>query len=203
MARQYNMSEESRQRVIEMRKSRTPWNKGRTAETDERIRKNVERGANTRRKLHKEGKIKPWNLGKKIDRNTHPDMGHNTKHAPESIVKMKLARKGKSAHWNKGEKSPMWKGGVTPENKRLRGTTEFYSWREAVFTRDNWTCQKTKVRGGKLHPHHVLNFSQYPELRYDVNNGITVSEKAHREFHKKYGKNNNTREQLNEFLLDG
>jgi len=33
-----------------------------------------------------------------------------------------------------------------------------------------------------------------------IDNGITLSEKAHREFHKKYGIKNNTNEQLEEFL---
>jgi len=33
-----------------------------------------------------------------------------------------------------------------------------------------------------------------------LRNGITLSKKAHNEFHKKYGKRNNTPEQLNEFL---
>ena len=31
-------------------------------------------------------------------------------------------------------------------------------------------------------------------------NGITLSKKAHKEFHAKYGKTNNTKEQLQEFL---
>ena len=83
-------------------------------------------------------------------------------------------------------KSPLW------QKKRLQ-----------VFDRDNWTCQKYKIRGGKLHPHHIQNFAEHPELRFEVSNGITLSEKAHREFHKKYGKSNNTLEQLLDFLKDG
>ena len=77
---------------------------------------------------------------------------------------------------------------------------EFRLWREAVFARDNWTCQKYGIKGGRLHPHHIKNFSEYPELRFAVDNGITFSEKAHKEFHKKYGIKNNTKEQLEEFL---
>ena len=99
-----------------------------------------------------------------------------------------------------GEKGSNWRGGLKPINKKIRAGLEFRLWREAVFARDNWTCQKYGIRGGKLHPHHILNFAEYPELRFAIDNGITLSEKAHREFHKKYGAINNTLEQLNEYL---
>jgi hypothetical protein len=48
--------------------------------------------------------------------------------------------------------------------------------------------------------HHINNFADYPELRFALNNVITLSKKAHEEFHKMYGKQNNTKEQLLEFL---
>jgi hypothetical protein len=99
-----------------------------------------------------------------------------------------------------GKTNPNWKGGVSKKNHNIRGSIEFRLWREAVFARDNWTCQKYGTKGGKLHPHHIQNFSQFPELRFAIDNGITLSERAHREFHKKYGKKNNTREQLLEFI---
>ena len=108
----------------------------------------------------------------------------------------------KMAYWKskRGEETPNWKGGKTSESKRIRNGIEFRLWREAVFARDNWTCQKHKIKGGKLHPHHIQNFAQFPELRFAIDNGITFSEKAHKEFHKKYGNRNNTKEQLEEFL---
>jgi len=123
----------------------------------------------------------------------------------ETLRKRSLALKDKPA-WNKGKKCPQlatnWKGGVTPENERIRHGIEFCLWREAVFARDNWTCQKTGERGGRLHPHHIQNFADYPELRFAVDNGITLSAAAHREFHRRYGVENNTREQLEEFLAE-
>jgi 5-methylcytosine-specific restriction endonuclease McrA len=100
----------------------------------------------------------------------------------------------------KGSNNPSWKGGKTTDNSKARRSLEIHLWREAVFTRDNYTCQKTGIRGGILRAHHIKNFSQYPELRCDISNGITLSEKAHKEFHKKYGIKNNTQEQLIEFL---
>ena len=99
-----------------------------------------------------------------------------------------------------GEKANNWKGGITPINKKVWKGIEMKLWREAVFARDNWTCQKTKIKGGKLHPHHILGFAKFPELRTSIENGITLSVEAHKMFHKKYGYKNHTKEQLLEFL---
>lgn len=100
----------------------------------------------------------------------------------------------------KNGKHNWWKGGISSENHRIRNGVEFRLWREAVFARDNWTCQKTGKRCIELHPHHILPFAYYPELRFAIDNGITLSKDSHREFHKIYGIKNNTLEQLNEFL---
>ena len=101
---------------------------------------------------------------------------------------------------NSGEKNNNWKNGITPENLQIRQSIEYRLWREAVFARDNWTCQKYGIKGGKLRVHHIHNFADYPELRFAIDNGITFLDKAHREFHKIYGRKNNTEEQLLKFL---
>jgi hypothetical protein len=59
---------------------------------------------------------------------------------------------------------------------------------------------KIQNKSGKLHAHHIKNIAQFPEIRLAIDNGVTFSKKAHEEFHKKYGRKNNTLEQLNEFL---
>jgi HNH endonuclease len=84
-----------------------------------------------------------------------------------------------------GEKSNNWKGGITPINRRLRQSVEFRLWREAVFARDNWTCQKCEKRGGKLHPHHIKAFADYPELRFAIDNGETLCVPCHYRVHTK------------------
>ena len=114
------------------------------------------------------------------------------------ILSEKHRKKISKSH--KGNKSHFWKGGITLKNKIIRESIEFSLWREVVFARDNWTCQKYGTKGGKLHPHHIQNFADYPELRFAIDNGITFSKKAHQEFHKRYGKKNNTKGQLEEFL---
>ena len=100
----------------------------------------------------------------------------------------------------KGAKGSGWKGGVTPINKIIRKSIEFRLWREAVFARDNWVCQKCGKRNGSHHPHHILNFADYIELRFVVGNGITFCKECHKEFHDKYGYRKNTRQQIEEFI---
>lgn len=99
-----------------------------------------------------------------------------------------------------GNKNPAWIDGRTPENVKIRNSVGSDLWRNSVFSRDNFTCQKTGQIGGKLIVHHVLNFSNYPEFRFVLENGITLSKESHKEFHKIYGIKNNTRKQLEEFL---
>lgn len=98
------------------------------------------------------------------------------------------------------EKLYSWKGGITPINAKIRNSLESKLWRKSVFERDNFICQKYGMTGGKLVAHHINNFADFPEVRTSIDNGITLSDKAHREFHKKYGKKNNTQEQIIEFL---
>ena len=100
----------------------------------------------------------------------------------------------------RGEKSSFYIDGRTSKNQKIRASSQFAEWRNKVFERDNWTCQKTKIKGNYLEAHHIQNFSEYIELRFTVENGITLSEEEHQKFHNKYGFKNNTKEQLIEFL---
>jgi len=61
-----------------------------------------------------------------------------------------------------------------------RRRPEYQEWRNAVFLRDNFTCQKCgSDKGGYLRAHHVLHFSKHPTLRYDVANGVTLFHRCH------------------------
>jgi len=90
---------------------------------------------------------------------------------------------------HQGEKSYLWKGGVTSENQLLRKSSKFKEWRKKVFERDNWTCQKCGRRTKigiriTLHPHHIKPLAKYPRLVYKVDNGITLCKECHLKEHK-------------------
>lgn len=79
----------------------------------------------------------------------------------------------------KGAESHMWRGGLTPENMRVRGSIQIKNWRDNVFARDDYTCTCCGARGGKLEADHIMPFSLYPELRFSVFNGRTMCKSCH------------------------
>lgn len=79
----------------------------------------------------------------------------------------------------RGERHSRWKGGITPKNMQIRNMAEYRSWREAVFARDDWTCQKCLVKGGQLNAHHIKAFAKHPELRFQLTNGVTLCKECH------------------------
>ena len=87
-------------------------------------------------------------------------------------------RKRKSEYC-KGEKCHLWKGGVTPVNAKIRKSVDYKIWREKVFSRDNFTCQYCGKRGGNLEAHHILPFSLFEGLRFEVSNGATLCVDCH------------------------
>lgn len=88
---------------------------------------------------------------------------------------------GKHRHHMTGEKHWFWEGGKTEEAVKIRNSMEYKQWRLAVFTRDNFTC---KLCGGHkskdIEVDHIFAFSDYPELRLDIENGRTLCKECHR-----------------------
>jgi len=170
-------------------KGRTPWNKDKKFPFKERP--------------NGKGKI-PWNKDKHYKfKDTSNMKGHSGAGPHKSTQGFQKGHtpfnKGKKG-FNSQEKHYNWKDGKTPNNQIIRHSIEYKLWGGAVYARDNYTDQKTGIRSGNLVAHHIQNFSSYPELRFAINNGITLSKESHREFHKRYGIKNNTLEQIEEFI---
>jgi hypothetical protein len=95
------------------------------------------------------------------------------KHSLESRRKISLS--------NRGEKSVHWKGGLRSKNRLIRVSFEYKLWRYNVFSRDNFTCQMPGcgIRGGPLEANHIKKFSEFPQLRFEERNGITLCKTCH------------------------
>lgn len=134
-----------------------------------------------------------WNKNRKMT--DYPQIGFQKGH----LLYQTIETRKKISKALTGKNNGNYKGGITPFNKIDRRGIEMKLWREAVYERDNWICQKCKIRGLKLRSHHIQNFAQFPELRFAIDNGITFCEKCHQKFHKIYGIKNNNKEQVIEF----
>lgn len=131
------------------------------------------------------------------------------KFSKEMIEKMRIGHIGKTAsietrlkqrESSLGSKNHQWIDGRTPQFRKIRHSLPTQLWREASFERDDYTCQKCDKRGIFLEVHHILNFAEYPDLRFVVSNGITLCKECHIKFHNKYGRKNNSIFQIKEFL---
>ena len=72
-----------------------------------------------------------------------------------------------------------WK---SKRNEEARNTYENKAWTKAVKTRDNYTrqrCGDKPVDRRRVHAHHVKTFETHLELRYVVENGLTLCDKCH------------------------
>lgn len=99
----------------------------------------------------------------------------------------------------KGEEHAMWKGGISSERERTMQTRDYKTWRESVIERDGRKCLKCEAEN-KLKAHHIEDYRTAPEKRTAPENGATLCQLCHNEFHKRYGRINTNREQLDAFL---
>jgi hypothetical protein len=79
-----------------------------------------------------------------------------------------------------GQSNWNWKGGISPENNRIRSSIEYKEWRRAVFQRDDYRCFDCGERGGNLEADHIYPFALYPRLRFQLENGRTLCVNCHK-----------------------
>lgn len=113
--------------------------------------------------------------------------------------------KNRRYNWMKGRtgsKHPNWNPKRTKEYRiKFRKTEEHYAWVRAVYERDNFTCQICGYnKGAILNAHHIYSYADFEKFRNDLDNGVTLCEDCHKEFHSEYGYGKNTAEQFKEFV---
>ena len=160
----------------QFKKGGIPWNKGKIG-----VQKSARKGE----------KLQP--LSEETKRKISlANLGHTRsgwKLSEETRLKISKGNKGKKRKghvaWNKGLKLPGQSGEDNPkwiidrsklvksEKKHL--DSRYKGWMKSVKDRDKWTCRiaDDKCNGG-MEAHHILRWSTFPELRYEVNNGITL-----------------------------
>lgn len=77
---------------------------------------------------------------------------------------------------------------VTGGRRNERLTAEYRQFRNGVLKRDKYTCQICGCKPKVPNVHHIKSFKDYPALRVDVSNGITLCPECHRKVHKQYGR---------------
>ena len=163
------------------KKGYIPWNKGK------------EHSKETKRKISEANKGKKHSYTEETKKKIKERMmgDKNPAKRPEVRKKISEAKKGKPHLNQRDENHYKWKGGVSilRKYKHLTCRIEYRKWRETVFARDNWTCQMCGARSGKeyiyLNAHHIKGWTKFPEIRYDIDNGITLCKRCHLLIHKK------------------
>ena len=97
-------------------------------------------------------------------------------HTEDTRRKIAISLKGKS-----GESSRRWSGGISRAYKTGYYSPQYKEWRNAIFIRDNYTCQDCNIVGSRayLTAHHIKSFAYYPGLRFEISNGKTLCEVCH------------------------
>jgi hypothetical protein len=105
----------------------------------------------------------------------------------------------------KGENNYFYNPNLTDEERydathRFRNP-EYKTFIKECFARDNFTCRITgKKSTGDINVHHINGYNWDIKNRCNTDNGITLCVEIHKEFHKIYGKGNNTKEQFISFI---
>lgn len=100
-----------------------------------------------------------------------------------------------------GENHPNYNPNLTDEDREnRRNNKKIPFWRKKVYARDKYSCQICgDNKGGNLNAHHLMGYNKYSKLRYNEDNGVTLCDICHMDFHKIYGRGDNTKAQFNEY----
>lgn len=74
----------------------------------------------------------------------------------------------------------------TSPNQQWRLSYDYIKWQKEIYKKHNYKCQicgDTHTKDKLLHAHHIKQAKDFPELRYDINNGMCLCNKCHLKTH--------------------
>lgn len=100
-----------------------------------------------------------------------------------------------------GENHPNYNAELTSE-ERARDRIDVISsrWSYRVRKRDEFACQICSKNQGTV-AHHIFSYGEYPKLRTELSNGVTLCEDCHIDFHRHYGYGENNLDQFITYLM--
>lgn len=107
--------------------------------------------------------VKPW-LGKKRSMETKKKISESLKNSKNTV---------------RGNNHHNWTGGKSNNRNKYIMSFIYRLWRKQVFERDNYTCVICGQIGGDLQADHIKPWCEYPDLRYEIDNGRTLCKKCH------------------------
>jgi len=85
--------------------------------------------------------------------------------------------------YNKGVNNYKWiedRSKIVGRHNRDAHDPDTKQWRRKVFERDYYKCQLSDIKcAGKIEAHHIKRWKDFPLLRYEVGNGITLCHYHH------------------------
>lgn len=93
--------------------------------------------------------------------------------------------KGKPRYYCRGENHPNYNPNLTDEERSdRRSNLQYREWQQKVKEKAKFTCDICgDNRGGNLESHHLDGHNWCKDKRYDINNGVCLCDKCHKEFH--------------------
>ena len=146
-------------------------------------------------------------VGEYVNKNTlvemeHTECGHIFDMRPDDFLNGGQGCPPCGIKRRSGKNHYKYNPNLTEEERQRRDmfNGEIKKWRNVIYKRDNYTCAKCGAYGRRLNAHHINSWNEHEDKRFDLENGITLCESCHKNFHSEYGYGNNNEHQFNKFI---